>query len=53
MTTFNGYISIKLGTNLIYSSGSEFIHNTVPYRFPLEFLSRSRSLYARRTVFLA
>jgi len=25
-------------------------YRTVPYRFPLEFLSRSRSLCARRTV---
>jgi hypothetical protein len=42
---------------LYYSRGSEFILNTgayrtVPYRFPLEYLSRSRSLSARRTVFL-
>jgi hypothetical protein len=39
-----------------YRRESDFIHNTVPYctvpyRFPLQFLSRSRSLSARRTVF--
>jgi hypothetical protein len=28
-------------------------YRTVPYRFPLQFLSRSRSLSARRTVFYA
>jgi hypothetical protein len=28
-------------------------YRTVPYRFPLQFLSRSRSLSARRTVFSA
>jgi hypothetical protein len=27
------------------------LYRTVPYRFPLQFLSRSRSLSARRTVF--
>jgi hypothetical protein len=46
----------------LYSRGSEFILNTVPYRnvayrtvpyrFPLEHYSRSQSLSARRTVFL-
>jgi hypothetical protein len=28
-------------------------YRSVPYRFPLEFLSRSRSLSARRTVVFA
>ena len=40
-----------------YSRESEFIHNTVPYRavfrYPIKFLSRSRSLCARRTVISA
>jgi hypothetical protein len=40
-----------------YSRGSEFIrlpgpYRTLPYRIRLEFLSRSRSLCARRTVVL-
>jgi hypothetical protein len=40
-----------------YTVGSPILsttpYRTVPYRFPLQFLSRSRSLSARRTVFFA
>jgi hypothetical protein len=42
---------------LIYTEGSPILsttpYRTVPYRFSLQFLSRSRSLSARRTVFYA